>query len=899
MNRFESLQINERPVSLALFHYEDHFYDTALRQYDFKEALHLYLKRSGYDTIIFFSINKGIHSFEEGMLASFLNVQGEQPKVQPKQSIMPRVGRGTGRFDLQSHSSCDNQKKDALIYQDKDGFWGDKRDLTREAQMKQIVFNLQNRQRCVVIIEPSYGSKEFVGEQIAYLNDVIGCLGNEKVKRNNNHFILLANTTISTGYNLPANIDPSIHGKDHIESNFWNNPYLLGQFLNSSKEENGNNLHYSLKDVDKSFGSVWVLPCPTVDDCKNAFQYWRIVNGKTWPIRWCQIDDLMSQISHVRGRNNEEQPKTLNEWGLVFNNMKSISYSAFGKKYGIKDRNGENARRKLTDMQGIDSIRNQFDALCERLAIERNNPESKFRPHMAFLGSPGTGKTTVARLFAEILKDKGLLSVGHLVQVSPADFIGEYIGQTRPKAAKVCESAIGGILFIDEAYGLHKEDDAGSNGNTFGDEAIEVIIQYMENYKNDLVVIFAGYADETKYMIKHGNAGMSSRIDDDLGYYSFMPYSPEVLFNIVQFHLSKEGWQTTSDFQTSLRNIILIEHSLGQTENSNARYAEQMAGELLSRNKNGKEKMKSTLDKIHIPEKRRRLIDPSLLDESKIFYEIDKLVGQDHLKSSLRSLYKKCVVQMTKAGKIPGYIPQLPQLGFVIMGPSGTGKTTFAHAIANILYYLGLMPGDTNSFFTPITGVDILQKRYTAEVLLQENLGKTLFIDEAYGLLASPNFVNDLVGEMQKPKFKNKLCVILAGYEDDIKRLMSQNQGLPNRFPEDGRYILSNYTDEDLSEMLFRRQSDRIRFSEECRPFAIDYFCRERQKKEVENDPSKPFGNAREVDALIGKLEVSFGERFLRASEEQQADPIFASLILPVDFPNYNSFISTTNCQVG
>ena len=100
MNRFETLRINERPGSLALFHYEDHFYDTALRQYSFKEALHLYLKRCGYETIIFFSINKGIHSFEEAMLVSFLNAKDKFPAIQPKREIMPRVGRGTGRFDL-------------------------------------------------------------------------------------------------------------------------------------------------------------------------------------------------------------------------------------------------------------------------------------------------------------------------------------------------------------------------------------------------------------------------------------------------------------------------------------------------------------------------------------------------------------------------------------------------------------------------------------------------------------------------------------------------------------------------------------------------------------------------------------------------------------------------------
>lgn len=887
MNRFETLRINERPGSLALFHYEDHFYDTALRQYSFKEALHLYLKRCGYETIIFFSINKGIHSFEEAMLVSFLNAKDKFPAIQPKREIMPRVGRGTGRFDLQSRPTCNNQGLEVAIYQDNDGIWVDKRTVARDAQMKQIIFNLLDRKNSVVIIEPSYGSAEFKRDQIEYLNEVIGCLANEKVKRNNNRFILLANTTIKTGYNVPANIDPSRHSDDRIKSSFWSNPYLLGLFLNSSKEENGN-VHYSLKDVDKPYGSVWIVPPPTAEDCKNAMQFWRIMNSKTWTISWNQVDDIMSQTSHVRGKDDDEQPKNLNEWRDIFYSLENISYGSFDEKYGIKDRNGVKARKKLDDMQGIDSIRNQFDALCERLAFERNDPKSKFRPHMAFLGSPGTGKTTVARLFAEILKDKGLLSVGHLVQVSSADFIGEYIGQTRPKASKVCESAIGGILFIDEAYGLHRESDAGSNGNTFGDEAIEVIIQYMENYKNDLIVIFAGYEEETRYMLKHGNAGMLSRIDDDLGYYYFMPYSPNVLYNIVMFHLSAQGWQTTSDFQTSLKNIILLEHSLGQTENSNARYSEQIAGEFIARYRNRKEEMGYMLDKIHIPEGRRRLIDPSLLDEERIFDEIEKLVGQEHLKKSLRDLFKRCVVQMTKAGKLSGYIPRLPELGFVIMGPTGTGKTTFANAIANILYYLGLMPGDNNCYFTTTTGVDILQKHYTAETLLKENLGKTLFIDEAYGLLASKSFVNDLVGEMQKPKFRNKVCVILAGYEEDIKSLMEINQGLPTRFPADGRFVLSNYTDEDLAEMLFRRQNDRIRFSEECRPFAIEYFATERQKKIMANDPSNPFGNAREVQTLLNKLETASGIRFLQASEEQQADPIFASLILPEDFPNYN-----------
>ena len=410
MNRFESLQINERPVSLALFHYEDHFYDTALRQYDFKEALHLYLKRNGYDTIIFFSINKGIHSFEEGMLASFLNVQGEQPKVQPKQSIMPRVGRGTGRFDLQSHSSCDNQKKDALIYQDKDGIWADKRSTSRDAQMKQIIFNLLNRKHSVVIIEPSYGSSEFKREQIEYLNEVIACLGNEKLKRNHNHFILLANTTITAENDVPANIDPSFRGDDHVKSGFWNSPFFLSLFLISSKDEKGL-LQYSLKDMDKSFGPVWVLPSPTADDCKNAFQYWRIVNGTVWKVKWTEVKVILEQLSVSRGSKGKYRTNSLNQWGYYFNSSEEISIDAF-ESFGVHRVDNSkivkfNKERLEQDLKHIKGQKDNVGVVVAAISTWiRQKKKSKPLVFM-FAGTSGTGKTYTAKTIQGALAEDG------------------------------------------------------------------------------------------------------------------------------------------------------------------------------------------------------------------------------------------------------------------------------------------------------------------------------------------------------------------------------------------------------------------------------------------------------------------------------------------------------------
>ena len=410
MNRFETLRINERPGSLALFHYEDHFYDTALRRYSFKEALHLYLKRCGYETIIFFSINKGIHSFEEAMLASFLNAKDKSSAIQPKREIMPRVGRGTGRFDLQSRSSCDNQKIDASVYKDRDGIWADKRSTTRGAQMEQIIFNLLNRHHCVIVIEPSYGTCEFIADQIEYLNKVIGCLTNENVKRNQNQFILLANTTITTGNDVPTNIDPSLRGDDHIKSSFWNSPFFLGRFLNNSKDGNGR-LHYSLKNADKPYGPVWVLPSPTVDDCKNAFQYWRIVNGPVCTVKWSEISDILQQISIPRGYNEKCQVCTLDQWFYYFNITKEISINEF-EPFGVhrveKSVLIKFDAKKLAD--NLKHVKGQEDnmgvivpAINTWIRKKRKNKPLV----LMFAGTSGTGKTFTAKTIQQALDEDG------------------------------------------------------------------------------------------------------------------------------------------------------------------------------------------------------------------------------------------------------------------------------------------------------------------------------------------------------------------------------------------------------------------------------------------------------------------------------------------------------------
>ena len=171
--------------------------------------------------------------------------------------------------------------------------------------------------------------------------------------------------------------------------------------------------------------------------------------------------------------------------------------------------NKRNAMDKLKSLVGMEKIVAQFE---QYLAIMRINREKGMpcRGHMALMGNPGTGKTTVARLFCEILHEEGLLSKGQFVHVTPFDLIGQYIGETETKTRTVCESAIGGVLCIDEAYALMAKYDAGHG---YAQEALNVLIGFMTSTDaNDTVVMFAGYTDEVK-LLMDTYPGLKSRIN--------------------------------------------------------------------------------------------------------------------------------------------------------------------------------------------------------------------------------------------------------------------------------------------------------------------------------------------------------------------------------------------------
>jgi len=184
------------------------------------------------------------------------------------------------------------------------------------------------------------------------------------------------------------------------------------------------------------------------------------------------------------------------------------------------------------------------DKLRRNLGITSSNPGL----HMSFTGSPGTGKTTVGLKMADILYQLGYIAKGHLLTVTRDDLVGQYIGHTAPKTKEVLKKAMGGVLFIDEAYYLYKPD----NERDYGAEAIEILLQIMENQRDELVVILAGYKEPMDKFYE-SNPGLSSRIANHI---DFPDYSVNELLQIAKIMLDDQQYKLTSQAELALSEYI-------------------------------------------------------------------------------------------------------------------------------------------------------------------------------------------------------------------------------------------------------------------------------------------------------------------------------------------------------
>lgn len=243
---------------------------------------------------------------------------------------------------------------------------------------------------------------------------------------------------------------------------------------------------------------------------------------------------------------------------------------------------------ELKSLIGLERVKQDVDSLRNLIKIQtmrkqQGLPNTSVSYHCVFSGNPGTGKTTVARIVAGIYKELGILKKGHLVEVDRSKLVGEYVGQTAPKTNKVIDEALDGVLFIDEAYSLVGE------GSDYGAEAIATLLKRMEDDRDRLVVILAGYTNEIKEFID-SNPGLQSRFNR---YIQFDDYSTEELTEIFKRNLRKSRYKIKRDAFEELQSVIERAVASRDKNFGNARYVRNLFEKVVQNQANRLARMES------------------------------------------------------------------------------------------------------------------------------------------------------------------------------------------------------------------------------------------------------------------------------------------------------------------
>ena len=528
---------------------------------------------------------------------------------------------------------------------------------------------------------------------------------------------------------------------------------------------------------------------------------------------------------------------------------------------------------ELDSMIGLKNIKEHIRVLISDIEMKPLNEKAGIKPlketmHLVFYGAPGTGKTTVARLFGKIYKKLGLLTRGQFVEVKRNDLVSDIIGGTAIKVHDTVQKALGGILFIDEAYSLCRDE-----YDSFGKEAVDTLTAEIYDHKDNLVCIIAGYENEI-YKFLSQNPGLKSRFPTKI---LFENYSLSELFEILLKYIDGIGMLLHPDAEDAAKEILTqkaIDPDFG-----NARGVENLFCKIVHNHQKrivslGESKISNNDIKIITEEDMIEHSDLSSRDKSlqACYDELESLVGLDSVKELVRQMASSIRVNMLRK-KRGIKIKEGKTLHLVFKGHAGTGKTTVARLIGRIYKELGVL---SSGKFVECTRSDLVGRVQGETAIkmkskIKEAIGGVLFIDEAYSLTNDPydgygkEAVNELVAGMDNNR--DNLMVIIAGYPDKIDEFIKSNEGLSSRFSQE--LYFDDYNKLELRKIfikLLNIKSLKLEATANVHNLLSELFTR---CMEIEN-----FGNARGVRNIVEQLSSIQDSRIDRLLTERVDDEV-------------------------
>ena len=513
----------------------------------------------------------------------------------------------------------------------------------------------------------------------------------------------------------------------------------------------------------------------------------------------------------------------------------------------------EDVLAELDSLVGLEGVKAEVKRIVNLAKVNeaRRAQGLKVPPmtyHMVFTGNPGTGKTTVARIVARAFRALGIAKGGQLVETDRSGLVGRYAGETAVKTNAKVDEAIGGILFVDEAYQL-----ANSDSDDYGKEAIATLLKRMEDDRDKLIVIAAGYTDEMRDFLD-ANSGLRSRFSKTI---EFADYTAKELAAIFRSMAKKNEFVLAADLEEGLDAAMAKLTAKRDRTFGNARFVRQLFEDATGRQANrlaesgnlDADALKTlVLADLGLGERKTDVRAPTV-DE--VLAELDSLVGLKPVKDELRRLI--ATVRANKMREEKGLENNVTMsYNFVFTGNPGTGKTTVARILGKAFRALGVLDR-ANFVETDRSGLVAKYEGQTAaktNKLIDSAMGGILFIDEAYQLNQGENdqYGSEAVATLLKrmEDARGSMVVIIAGYSNEMKKFMEINSGLESRFNRTIEF--PDYSAKELAE-IYRSMAKKAKYrlSDDVEHWLVPYISMLTEKRD------KNFGNARWARNLFEK----------------------------------------------
>ena len=589
-------------------------------------------------------------------------------------------------------------------------------------------------------------------------------------------------------------------------------------------------------------------------------------NGRTMRSLFDQI--CKKQAQRLQGQSistmSNEELMTIEDQDIPYEAPQAVDYTE--------------CLKKLDGLVGLGGVKKEISNLAAylNLQIKRGETNTFQGKHYVFTGNPGTGKTTVARIMADVFKTLGIVSRGQLVEADRAKLVAGYSGQTAIKTNQLVDQAMGGVLFIDEAYTLKSND-----GDSFGAEAIDTLLKRLEDDRGKFICIVAGYTDQMHDFIDT-NPGLKSRFTQTI---HFDDYTPDELTQIFINLAKGKNFTIDEDTEAAIHREFEQLYLRRDKNFGNAREARRIFDGAVERQSQRLVKLMSDpgfqeadmykLTKEDLPMAQSESARP--LEE--VLNELDEFIGMRTVKNSIRRLAVQSMFMKQRAAMGAGKVQQMA-MNFILTGNPGTGKTSIARKMGEVLQAMEILPTARviEASRATLVGKYMGETPKIVNNMCDKAMGGILFIDEAYTLSdGGDQYGKEAIDTLMKrmEDDRGKFVVIAAGYKDKMEEFLMMNPGLASRFTH--KLHIDDYNEDELLAIYkHMAQKDQYNLSPTAEFKALDTIY----KMVLNKDES--WGNAREMrnllDATIQKLSL----RVSQMPPEEVTKETY-QLILPED----------------